>query len=161
MFRKMRRSKQQLSDEECIRILKDSASGVLALSGDDGYPYAVPMSYVYTEGRLIFHSAVEGHKIDAVKSETKCSFCVIDKDLVVPSEFTTYYRSVIVFGRIRILEDKTDILRAIRSLAGKYSPNESEADVSRTIDGALNRMTMLELIPEHISGKQAVELVRK
>lgn len=161
MFRKMRRSAQQLSFEECTRILEECTSGVLALSGDDGYPYAVPLSYVYTGGKIFFHSAVEGHKTDAVKSDEKCSFCVIEKDFVVPSEFTTYFRSVIVFGRIRILEDKTEILRAIRSLADKYSPDETEADVSHTIDGALSRMTMLELTPEHISGKEALELVRK
>ena len=106
MFREMRRKRQMLGKEECEEILNRGTSGVLALLGDDAYPYAVPISYVYEDGKLYFHSARSGHKLDAVREYPKASFCVIDQDQIVPEEYTTYFRSVIAFGSIRILEMK-------------------------------------------------------
>lgn len=91
MFREMRRRRQQLSPEECKRILAEGTSGVLAVRGDEGYPYAVPLSYVYEEGRLFFHGAAAGHRRDAVLRDPKASFCVIGGDRVVPEEYTTYF----------------------------------------------------------------------
>lgn len=105
MFREMRRKGQQLSAEECIEILNRGTSGVLALEGDDGYPYAVPLSYVYEDGRLYFHCATSGHKLDAIRQNPKASFCVVDQDQVVPKEYTSYFKSVIAFGTMGILED--------------------------------------------------------
>ena len=105
MFREMRRRRQQLSPEECKRILAEGTSGVLAVRGDEGYPYAVPLSYVYEEGRLFFHGAAAGHRRDAVLRDPKASFCVIGGDRVVPEEYTTYFRSVIAFGQVPVLED--------------------------------------------------------
>lgn len=96
--------KQELSRQEIADILHKGTSGVLALLGDNDYPYAVPISYVYDDGKIYFHSAKSGHKIDAIQRTEKASFCVIDKDLVVPEEYTTYFRSVIAFGQIRIIE---------------------------------------------------------
>lgn len=84
MFREMRRKKQLLPEEEAIAILKEGTFGVLALSGDDGYPYAVPISYVYEGGKLWFHCAKSGHKLDAIRREPKASFCVTAQDKVVP-----------------------------------------------------------------------------
>jgi nitroimidazol reductase NimA-like FMN-containing flavoprotein (pyridoxamine 5'-phosphate oxidase superfamily) len=83
-FRAMRRKRQQLSEDESISILKKATSGTLALIGDGGYPYAVPISYVYADGRLYFHSALTGHKVDAIRACDKASFCVIDQDCVQP-----------------------------------------------------------------------------
>ena len=100
MFREMRRKKQILTPEKSIEILKKGTSGVLALSGDDGYPYAVPLSYVYENSMLYFHGAKEGHKIDAIRTCDKASFCVVEQDHIVPPKYTTYYRSAIAFGRI-------------------------------------------------------------
>jgi len=79
-FRPMRRFRQQLTNEQCIEILKQATSGVLAVLGDDNYPYAVPLSHVYADGHLYFHSALQGHKVDAIRAHEKCSFCVIAKD---------------------------------------------------------------------------------
>ena len=84
MFREMRRNKQILSNEESINILKNGKSGVLALLGDEDYPYAVPISYVYDNSKIYFHSAKTGHKTDAIKKYSKASFCVIDQDNVIP-----------------------------------------------------------------------------
>jgi len=92
-----------LLTDEAVKILQSATSGVLAVCGDDGYPYAVPLSYVYADGKIYFHSALQGHKIDAIRSNPKVSFCVIDKDDIQPQEFTTYFRSVIVFGKARII----------------------------------------------------------
>ena len=97
MFREMRRRKQALSPESCVEVLRKGTSGVLAVSGDDGYPYAVPLSYVYDDGRLFFHCAPSGHKLDAIAGNEKASFCVIDQDHVVPEEYTTYYRSCLLY----------------------------------------------------------------
>ena len=102
-MREMRRFKQALTREQCHEILNRGTSGVLAVAGEDGWPYAVPLSYVWKDGRVLFHFALAGHKLDAVRREERASFCVIDRDQVVPEEYTTYYRSVIVFGRARVI----------------------------------------------------------
>ena len=118
MFREMRRFGQQMPENEAIEILKNATSGTLAVLGDDGYPYAVPMSHFYCEGKIYFHCASEGHKIDAIRNCDKVSFCVISRDDVVPEKFTTYYCSVIAFGRVRILEDVQEKVTAIRCRTG-------------------------------------------
>lgn len=155
----MRRNRQQLSTEECERILGRCTSGVLALAGDGGYPYAVPLSYVYADGAIIFHSAVQGHKVDAIRRDSRCSFCVIEQDEVKPAEFTTYFRSVIAFGRIRILETTDEKVQALRLLGRRYSPND-EPGLQHEIDKSLDRVPLLSLDIEHLTGKQAIELVR-
>ena len=153
----MRRNRQQMSAEECQRILGRCTSGVLALTGDGGYPYAVPLSYVYADGAIIFHSAVQGHKVDAIRHDSRCSFCVIDRDDVKPDEFTTHFRSVIAFGRIRILEDADDKVQALRLLGRRYAPDD-EPGLQHEIDKSLDRVLLLRLDIEHLSGKQAIEL---
>lgn len=159
MFRKMRRNKQILSYEECEEILNKNTSGVLALSGDNGYPYAVPLSYVYSNGNIYFHCALEGHKTDAIKSCNKASFCIIDKDTVVPGEYTTYFRSIIAFGKIQILENTEDKMEAIKALAAKYSPLESLENTMETINSSWERFCIARLSIGHLSGKQAKELI--
>ena len=109
-FRDMRRKRQQLSEEGSIEILQKATAGTLALLGDNGYPYAVPISYVYTDGKLYFHSALSGHKVDAIRQCDKASFCVIEQDEIHPKQYTTYFRSVIAFGRVHIIEDEQEKL---------------------------------------------------
>ncbi len=161
MFREMRRKKQALSAEECAAILKAGTSGVLALLGDGGYPYAVPLSYVYHNGKLYFHSAKNGHKLDAIRTNPKASFCVIEKDHIVPEEYTTYFRSVIVFGRVRILEDEAEKRSAIEALAIRYAPEDSAGQRDTAIAREWNQLCLLELSIDHLSGKEAIELVRE
>ena len=161
MFPKMRRSKQALSPEEMESILLDGTSGVLALQGEGGYPYAVPLSYVYTGGRFYFHCARAGHKIDAVRHSPKASFCVIDQDQVVPPEYTTYFRSVIAFGRTRILEDEAEKQAAIWLLAEKYCPGDSPEHRQEAIRREAGGLCLVSLSIEHMTGKQAIELVRE
>ena len=161
MFREMRRKRQALPTEECRAILERGTSGVLALAGDDGYPYAVPISYVYDGEKLYFHSAKAGHKLDAIRREPKASFCVIGQDQVVPAEYTTYFHSVIAFGRIRILEDEGEKRTAIEKLAAKYAPEDSLENRRKAIDRERKPLCMLEMTIDHLSGKEAIELVRK
>lgn len=153
MFREMRRSRQQLSDAESMEILLRGTSGVLALAGDDGYPYAVPLSYVYREGVIWFHCAVTGHKLDALRRNDKVSFCVIDRDQVIPEKLTSAYRSVIVFGRTRVVEDEGEKRRAARWLGEKYDP-DNRSDMDREIDETLPRMSVIRLDIEHMTGKE-------
>ena len=160
MFRKMRRYTQQLPESEALEILEKGSSGTLALLGDEGYPYAVPMSYVYADGKLYFHCAKDGHKIDTIKNCNKASFCVIAEDNIVAKEFTTYFKSVIAFGIVKILEDITEMRRAIEILSDKYCPVGTDAR-DKEIDGAFSRLCMLELTIEHLTGKEAKELRAK
>ncbi|MBR1503830.1 MAG: NimIJ family nitroimidazole resistance protein [Prevotella sp.] len=159
-FRQMRRKRQQLSDEESIGILQRATSGTLALLGDNGYPYAVPISYVYSDGRLYFHSALSGHKVDAIKNHDKASFCVIDQDDVKPERYTTFFRSVIAFGRIHIIEDETEKLAIARILGNRYNPNQEEA-LQKEIEHGLTRMLAIRFDIEHLTGKEAIELVKQ
>jgi len=159
MFREMRRFKQALPKEECDEILERNTSGVLAVSGDDDYPYAVPLSYVYTDSKLFFHCAPVGHKIDSIARNKKVSFCVIDKDQVVPEKYTTFFRSVILFGVARVLSDEKEKRHAIEMLAAKYSPNDEEGR-RKEIDREFKQVCLVEVSVDHITGKEAIELVR-
>ena len=159
MEREMRRRRQQLGREECERILRNATSGVLAVCGVDGEPYAVPLSFVYDDGMIYFHSAVKGHKLEVLAENSKVSFCVVEKDDVVPEEYTTYFRSVIAFGTARIIGDGERKLATLRLLADKYAPGETQRR-EEEIDKGLNHLVMVEISVERISGKEAIELVR-
>ena len=161
MFREMRRKRQALTQAQCQAILEQGSCGVLALSGDDGYPYAVPLSYLYHQGKLYFHCAKSGHKLDALRREPKASFCVVAQDQVAPLEYTTLYRSVIVFGRLRELEDDKEKRAAIEALALKYAPQDTPAHREEAIQRDWGPLCVLELTPEHVSGKQGKDLVVK
>ena len=149
-----------LSVDECIEILNKGTSGVLALLGDHDYPYAIPISYVYCNSKLYFHGAKSGHKIDAVNKCTKASFCVIDQDNITPEEYTTYYRSVIAFGNIHIMENEIEIKKAIEDLAKKYSPADNETGRNAEIEKEWKFLCMMEFSIEHLSGKEAIELAK-
>ena len=159
-FREMRRKRQQLSEEESICILQQATAGTLALLGDNGYPYALPISYVYADGKLYFHSALEGHKVDAIRNCDKASFCVIAQDDIHPKKYTTYYRSVIAFGRIHIIEDEHEKLAAARMFGNRYNPNDEEG-LRRELESGFSRMLMIRLDIEHLTGKEAIELVKR
>ena len=159
MFREMRRFKQQLPEETAAAILDRNTAGTLALLGDDDYPYSLPISYVYADGKIYFHSAKAGHKIDAIKKHEKASFSVIDKDEIVPEEYTTYFRSVIAFGKIRLVEDLDEVRRIATVLAMKYSADFAEG-IPAEIDSSINHMAIIEMEIEHMTAKEAIELVK-
>ena len=157
MLPEMRRKAQQLPPAEAEAILRAGSSGVLALAGEEGYPYALPISYVYHRGRLYFHCAPAGHKLNAIARCPKASFCVIAQDDVVPALYTTRYRSVIAFGSIRRLEDEQAIITALDVLGRKYAP---DLDPSAEIAKSLPRVCVLEMTIDHLTGKEGIELTR-
>ena len=159
-FREMRRKRQQLPEEACMAILEKCTSGTLSLLGDNDYPYGVPISYVFDNQCLFFHSAISGHKIDAINKHDKASFCIIEKDEVHGDEYTTYFRSVIAFGRIRVITDPDEKLQATQLLGRKYNPNQEEA-LQKEIEKGFARMVIIRMDIEHMTGKEAIELVKQ
>ena len=151
MFRKMRRHKQELSEEECIEILTDEPRGVLALLGDDDYPYAIPMSHVYVDGKIYFHGAQEGHKNDAVKKHSKVSYCVMDKGIKAKDSWWYTFKSVIVFGKMKTLTDRDEKTERLTHLGDKFFPTHEETvdEINRLLD----RTEVFEITIEHMSGK--------
>lgn len=160
MFREMRRKNQLLPEEETLAILENCSYGVLALLGDEGYPYTVPLNYVYSDGKIYFHGAKSGHKVDAIKNCDKAGFCVVEKDTVAPEEYATHYTSVVAFGRIRILEEESEIRRSIEMLAAKHGPGDKAKDM-HAINAEFAALCMSELTIEHITGKEAKALMQQ
>lgn len=153
-FRGMRRFKQQLSDAECEKILIEGRRGVLSVHGENGYPYGVPMNFLYEDGKIYFHGAREGHKIDAVRNDCKVCFTVIGPDSPHPGKLGPDVASVIAFGRIRILEDPREILARAGDLGRKYDPEDYVAEELERNEG---RVQVLELAIDHMTGKRVNE----
>jgi len=157
MFRKLLRHKQQLCDSECIEILKNEPRGVLSVLGDEGYPYGLPIDHWYCEesGKLYFHCAKNGHKLDAIRACDKVSYCVMDGGTPEEGGWALYFRSVIVFGRAKIIEDKARIIEITRQLSYKFTDDTAyiEDEIRRFAAGTL----CIELTPEHICGKRVHE----
>ena len=153
MFRPMRRFKQQISEAECIRILKEQPRGVLSLIGDDGYPYGIPLDHWYCEedGKLYFHGAKEGHKIDAIASCDKVSYCVMDEGFRKEGEWALNINSVIVFGRISLVTDPEKAKLICTNITRKFT--DDEAYLAHELEHAFPRVQCLELTPEHMTGQ--------
>lgn len=160
MFREMRRKNQALEYAECLRILNARESGVLALSGDNGYPYAVPLNHVWMDGKLYFHCATEGHKVDAIRSSDKASYCVIDADQVDAEALSTRFRSVIAFGRVRMVEDAELKRRALMAVGEKFAPANMKKAMLE-IDESIHHTGIIELTIEHLSGKESRALAKE
>jgi len=159
MFREMRRSRQLLSDEDTVAVLHRCTNGVLACLGDGGYPYAVPLSYVYFRDRIYFHCAQQGHKIDAIRSDPKVSFAVIDEDTIVSDQYTTCFRSVIAFGKARLVEGG-EREEAFWALVEKYSGDQPRQAQMKEIAGC-TKAVIIAIDIEHITGKEAIEYARE
>ena len=158
MERKMRRFKQELPDAESRRILTAGKYAVWAVAGDDDYPYAVPVNYVYYGEAIYVHCARQGHKIDSILRNPKCSMCIVDKDDVIPEEFTSYFRSIIIFGKAEIVEDESRKLDALRLLCYKYSPGIDPTD---EIARFLKTVRIVRINIDRLTGKEAIELTRQ
>ena len=153
MFREVTRKKQALPMEKIIEILDTEKRGVLSVLGDDGYPYGVPMNYWYNKenGYLYFHSGKKGHKVDALAANNKVSFCVYDSGYKNEGEWALNISSVIVFGRVHIVEDYEDAMRICKEMSLKYTPDLAyiEEEIQKFGDATL----CYELRPEHMTGK--------
>ena len=153
MFRELVRKKQQISNEECVELLKEELRGILSVQGDDGYPYGLPINHYYNEadGCLYFHSGMTGHKIDALRRDSKASFCVYDRGFRREGEWALNIKRVIVFGRIEIIEDKETIYDISRKLSHKFTRDEAYIEKEITHSGP--RTLMFRLVPQHMTGK--------
>ena len=155
MFRQMRRIKQQLSEEESLEVLKKAKRGVLSVIGDDGWPYGIYLNPHFENGRIFFHGAKEGHKIDALKKDARASFTVIDEGTKDECGWAYTFKSVVVFGRVEFVEDQNEAVEICRRLARRFNP--SEADIEDEIRRAAAHVQVFALIPEHITGKRVHE----
>lgn len=147
----MRRSKQQISEEKCIEILTKVPRGILAVHGEDGYPYAFPMDFIYLDGKLYFHCAKVGHKIDAITKDNRVSFCVMDEGFRKENDWALNINSVIIFGQIKKIEDSNEIKNIVRKIGLKYYPTPEEVDIE--MEKAIARVALLELSIDHMTGK--------
>lgn len=152
-FREMMRNRQQLPQEECIRILKEELRGVLSVLGDDDYPYGMPMNHFYCEedGKIYFHSGKKGHRTDAMRRHDKASFCVFDSGFRKEGEWALNIKSVIVFGRIEFIEDQEVINRIAEKLSHKFTNDDTyiQEEIKRSGPATL----LFALVPEHMTGK--------
>ena len=151
MFRKMRRFKQEITEQECTNILKEQPRGVLAVYGEDGYPYAFPMDYIYMDKKLYFHCSKEGHKLDAIAADNRVSFCVMDEGFRKDGDWALNIRSIIIFGRVKRIDDADETLKIVRQLGLKYYPTAES--VEEEIRKAIARVQILELSIDHMTGK--------
>ena len=147
----MRRKKQELTEKQCLDILRRAKTATLALSGDDGYPYSVPMNFVYEDGKIYFHGAKEGHKMDCLKQCDKASFCVMDKGFKKDGEWAIHYQSVIVFGKIHMVNDPDKVKEICTQLCLKFTDDQNYIDHELKYSGP--SVQCFELIPDYISGK--------
>ena len=155
MFRPMRRFKQQISEEECIRILQEEKRGILSMHGEDGYPYGIPMNHWYNpeNGKLYFHCAKTGHKLDAIRKNDKVSYCVYDQGFRENGDWALNIRSVVVFCRARIVDDAEDELRRRIAVGLCRKFTDDEAFLQKELVNAMPRAAFLELTPDHMTGK--------
>lgn len=157
MFRELTRKNRQISAEECVRVLQGELRGVLSVQGDDGYPYGVPMNFLYCEeeGTIFFHSGLTGHKVDAIRRCDKASFCVYDQGFRKEGEWALNIRSVIAFGRIRVLDNGEEAMEKCRRLCRKFT--EDDGYIETEIAGYGAETLFFELIPEYMTGKMVNE----
>ncbi len=158
MFRELTRKNNQLYREDCIRILKDEKRGVLSVNGDDGYPYGSPMNHFYNseDGNIYFHCGKQqGHRLDALLMDAKASYCVTDSGRKTGGEWALIFNSVIVFGKVKIIDDHKKVESITYRLSRKFTQDESY--IKDEISKHLKNTILLQLSPEHICGKSVIE----
>ena len=151
MFRNMRRFKQQLSEQECLDVLIHAPRGVLAVHGEDGYPYAFPMNFIYLHGKIYFHCAKAGHKLDALASNDKVSFCVMDEGFRKSGDWALNIKSIVLFGRVNKTDGTQETIEILRQIGLKYYPTAEGVEGEIRKAGA--HVQILELTIEHMTGK--------
>lgn len=157
MFRELTRRNKELSKDECIKILLQEKRGILSVIGDNDYPYGMPMNHFYNEedDAIYFHCGNVGHRLDSIKKSNKVSFCVYDSGFKKENRWELNFKSVIVFGIIQIIDDKTLITKITTKLSHKFTQDENY--IQKEIESALHRTLLLKLNIEHICGKSVTE----
>ncbi len=157
MFRELTRKNKEISHEECISLLKTEKRGVLSVTGDMDYPYGMPMNHFYDDesGNIYFHCGKSGHRLDSVRKNPKASFCVYDSGKKLTESWVLTVNSVIVFGKITVIDDMEKIIDISARLSRKFT--DDEVYIKREIEAFANETLLLELKPEHICGKRVTE----
>ncbi|MBQ9765273.1 MAG: pyridoxamine 5'-phosphate oxidase family protein [Lachnospiraceae bacterium] len=157
MFRELVRKNKKLSMEECIQVLKTEKRGVLSVNGDNDYPYGMPMNHWYNEedGKIYFHCGKIGHRLDALQKDNKVSFCTYDEGYRKPGQWPLNVKSVIVFGRIEIVDDMDRIVDITTKLSHKFIQDDEH--IKAEIEQYADKTLLLEMTPEHICGKLVEE----
>ena len=158
MFREIRKKRNKIEDLAAEELLQGSRRGVLAVNGDDGYPYAVPVNYFYDREnqRIYFHGARAGHKVDALRACDKICFTVYGNEMIKEEDWAPFMQSVVVFGRCHLLEAGCEkAMEMLKRFAMKYYPNEELVD--EEIAQAGRAVQMFEIEIEHLSGKEVQE----
>jgi nitroimidazol reductase NimA-like FMN-containing flavoprotein (pyridoxamine 5'-phosphate oxidase superfamily) len=151
IFREMRRKDRELKNDEIIKVLKNNSYGILSTISENGYPYGVPISYIFSNDSIYFHCAIKGHKLDNILNNHKVSFSVVGNTCVLPDEFSTKYESIIVFGKaIEVFDDEKNM--ALLETLNKYSPNFIEQG-KEYINKAGKATKVIKICIDHISGK--------
>ena len=155
VFKEMRRDEKQMTPEAALEILKTAEVGVLATVGADGYPYALPLNYVYVnqENSLYFHCALTGHKLDNIRHNPKVSFCVYGDSEVLPAKFSTRFESVVVFGTAEVVAG-AEKEAGLYALVRKYAADHMAAG-EKYIRSASDKTCVVRIRIAHISGKLA------
>ena len=156
-FRPLRRNKQALSEETCRDLLTKGRRGTLALHGDNGYAYAVPINYYYDEKKhgIYYHGALTGHKMDAIASDNRVSFNVISEPMKDEAHWYYEFDSATVFGKMKVIHDPEEERYALTKIAQKYFPKEK--DIKAEVESSLGHAAILFLEIEHVSGKHVKE----
>ncbi|NLZ19423.1 MAG: pyridoxamine 5'-phosphate oxidase family protein [Bacteroidales bacterium] len=154
-FRPLRRIKQAATEAECLAVLQSAPRGILSVHGENGYPYGIPMNFIFTDGKICFHCAREGHKLDAVRADGKVCFTILSEPVKNEGEWWNCFTSVIIFGRIREVSDPARADGLLRALGAKYFPEayDIESDIQRNGPRAL----LLEITIDHMTGKHVRE----
>ena len=157
MFRKIRKKKNELDINAAEKLLLDSRRGVLAMNGDEGYPYAIPINYVYDKDnkKIYFHGARAGHKVDALRACDKVCFTVYGNETIKEETWAPFMQSTVVFGRCHLMENGEKAMALLKIFAMKYYPNEQMAD--EEIAQAGKAVQLFEIEIEHLSGKEVQE----
>lgn len=151
MFKEMRRKDRELTNDDAIKILKDNTYGVLSTISENGYPYGLPISYIFFNNSIYFHGAIKGHKIDNILTNNKVSFCVVGQTCILPDKFSTNYESVIVFGKATEVFDN-EKNEALLEILNKYSADYIEQG-KEYLKKAGDATKVIKISIEHISGK--------
>ena len=158
MFRAIRKKKNEISINAAKDLLRSSRRGVLAVNGDEGYPYAIPINYLYDEenNRIIFHGAKAGHKVDSLKKNDKICFTIYGNETIKEEKWAPYLQSVVIFGKCHLVENKDETISMLKKFALKYYPNEEM--VNKEIEFSGRGVQMFEIEIEHLSGKEVQEI---
>ena len=157
MFRELSRKNKAISEMECVKLLKEETRGVLSVLGDDDYPYGMPMNHFYNEedGCIYFHCGKSGHRLDAIRKHDKVSFCVYDRGVMEDEDWALHVNSVIVFGKLEVIDDMASIAEISTKLSHKFT--HDEAYIKKEIELYAKETLLLKLKPEHICGKRVKE----